>query len=126
MFINVFYINHSSLPFIGSSIRHDSRENVNKLHFMNNFPGYINLTLYNAFYDIMYFYISTYNLIKASNKSDTARHTNRTISPVSLKMAVLTSSSKMKVRLRYSSLFVKHFKTFIKRLYTKLMLLKCL
>ena len=89
-----------------SSIQHDSRENVNKLHFMNNFPVYINLTLYSAFYDIMYFYISTYNLMMASNNSDTARYTNRNISPVSLQMAVLISSSKMKARLRYSSLFV--------------------
>ena len=42
-----------------SSIQHDSWENVNKLHSMNKFPVYINLTLYSAFYDIMYFYIST-------------------------------------------------------------------
>ena len=42
-----------------------------------------------------------------SNNSDTARFTNRNISPVSLKTAVLMSSSQMKVRLRYSSLFVK-------------------
>ena len=103
-FINVFYINHSSLPFVGSRIQHDSRENVNKLHFMNNFPVHINLMLYSAFYDIMYFYISNYNLMMASNNSDTARSTNRNISPVSLKMAVLTSS-KLKARLRYSSLF---------------------
>ena len=89
-----------------SSIQHDARENVNKLHFMNNFPVYINLTLYSAFYDIMYFYISTYNLMMVSNNSDTARYSNRNISPVSLKMAVLISSSKMKARLRYSSLFV--------------------
>ena len=68
---------------------------------MNNFPVYINLTLYSAFYDIMYFYISTYNLMMALNKSDTARYTNRNIPPVSLKIAVLTSSSKMKVMLRY-------------------------
>ena len=53
----------------------------------------------------------------ASNKNDTARYTNRNISPVSLKMAVMTSSSKMKVRLRYSSLFVKCLKTFIKHLF---------
>ena len=89
-----------------SSIQHDSRENVNKLHFMNNFPVYINLTLYSAFYDIMYFYISTYNLMMALNNSDTARYSNKDIYPVSLKMAVLISSSKMKARLRYSSLFV--------------------
>ena len=89
-----------------SSIQQDSRENVNKLHFMNNFPVYINLTLYSVFYDIMYFYISTFNLMMASNNSDTARYSNRNISPVSLKMAVLISSSKMKVRLRYSSLVV--------------------
>ena len=54
----------------------------------------------------MYFYISTYNLIMASNNSDTAKYSNRNISPVSLEMAELISSSKMKVRLRYSSLFV--------------------
>ena len=42
----------------------------------------------------------------ASNNSDTARYSNRNISPVSLKMAVLMSSSKMKARLRYSLLFV--------------------
>ena len=41
----------------------------------------------------------------ASNNSDTARYSNRNISPVSLKMAVLMSSSQMKARLRYSSLF---------------------
>ena len=81
-----------------STIQHESRENVNKLHFMNNFPVYINLTLYSAFYDIMSFYISTYNLMMASNNSDTARYGNRNISPVSLKMAVLISSSKMKAR----------------------------
>ena len=81
-----------------SNIQHDSREKVNKLYFMNNFPVYINLTLYSAFYDIMYFYISTFYLMMASNNSDTARY----ISPVSLKMAVLISSSKMKARLRYS------------------------
>ena len=73
---------------------------------MNNFPVYINLILYSAFYDIMYFYISTYNLMMASNNSDTVRYSNRNISLVSLKMAVLVSSSKMKARLRYSSLFV--------------------
>ena len=88
----------------------DSRENVNKLYFMNNFSVYINLTLYSLFvqymfYYIMFIYISTYNLMMASNNSDTARYSNRNISPVSLKMAVLISSSKMKVRLRYSSLF---------------------
>ena len=37
----------------------------------------------------------------ASNNNDTARYTYRNISPVSLKMAVLMSSSQMKVRLRY-------------------------
>ena len=42
---------------------------------MNNYPVYINLTLYSAFYDIRYFYISTYNLMMASNNSDTARYT---------------------------------------------------
>ena len=42
----------------------------------------------------------------SSNNSDTARYSNRNISPVSLKMAVLMSSSLMKARLRYSSLFV--------------------
>ena len=73
---------------------------------MNNFPVYINLTLYSAFYDIMYFYISTYNLMMALNNSDTARYSSRSISPVSPKMAVLLASSKMKARLRYSSLFV--------------------
>ena len=85
MFINVLYIN----VYKRSSIQHDSRENLNKLHFMNNFPIYINLTLYSPFYDIMYFYISTYNLMMASNNSDTARYSNRNISPVSLKMAVV-------------------------------------
>ena len=89
-----------------SSIQHDSRENVNKLHFMNNFPVKINLSLYSAFYDIMYFYISNYNLVMASNNSDTVIYKNRNISPVSLKMAVLISSSKMKARLRYSLLFL--------------------
>ena len=79
---------------------------------MNNYSIYINLTLYSAFYDIMYFYISTRHLMVASNNSDTARYTYRNISPVSLKMAVLTSSFKMKTRLRYSSLFVKGLKTF--------------
>ena len=39
----------------------------------------------------------------ASNNSDRARYSNRNISPVSLKMAVLMSSSQMKARLRYSS-----------------------
>ena len=73
---------------------------------MNNFPVCINLTLYSAFYEIMYFYISTYNVMMGSNNSDTARYSNRNISPVSLKMAVLISSSKMKARLRYSFLFV--------------------
>ena len=73
---------------------------------MNNFPVYINLTLYSAFYDIMYFYISAYNLMMASNNSDTARYSNRNISPVSLKMAMLISLSKMKARLRYFSFFV--------------------
>ena len=61
---------------------------------MNNFPVYINITWYSAFYDIMYLYISTYNLMMASKNSDTARYSNRNISPVSLKMAVLISSSK--------------------------------
>ena len=42
---------------------------------MNDFPVYINLTLYSPFYDIMYFYISTYNSMMASNNSDTARST---------------------------------------------------
>ena len=42
----------------------------------------------------------------ASKNSDTARYNNINISPVYLKMAVLMSSSQMKVRLRYSSLFV--------------------
>ena len=102
MFIKCLYTN----VYKCSSIQHDSRENVNKFHFMNNFPVYINLTLYSACCDIMYFYISTYNLIMASNNSETARYSNRNISPVSLKMAVLISSSKMKARLRYSSLFV--------------------
>ena len=88
-----------------SSIQHDSWENVNKLHFMNNFPIYINLSLYSVFHDVIYFYISAYNKLMASNKSDTARYSNRNISPVSLKMAVLMSSSQMKVRLRYQ-LFV--------------------
>ena len=37
----------------------------------------------------------------ASNNSHTARYTYRNIYPVSLKMAVLMSSSQMKVRLRY-------------------------
>ena len=72
----------------------------------------INLTLYSASYDIMYFYISTYNSIMASNKSDTPRYSKRNISPDSVQMAVLISSSTMKVRLRYSSL-CKHLKTFI-------------
>ena len=71
-----------------------------------NFPIYINLSLYSVFYDIMYFHISTYNLMMASNNSDTARYSNRNIFPVSLKMAVLMSSSQMKARLRYSLLFV--------------------
>ena len=84
-----------------SSIQHDSWENVNKLHFMNNFLIYINLSLYSVFYDIIYFYIPTYNIMMASNKSDTARYSNRNISSVSLKMAVLMSSSQMKVTLRY-------------------------
>ena len=74
---------------------------------MNNYPVYINLSLYSVFYDTMYLYISTYNLMVASNNSDTARYCNRNISPVSLKMAVLMASSQMKVRLRYSSRFVK-------------------
>ena len=73
---------------------------------MNNFPVYITLNLYSAFYNIMLFYISTYNLVMTSNTSDIARYSDRNISPVSLKMAVLISSDKMKVRLRYSSLFV--------------------
>ena len=73
---------------------------------MNNLPIYINLSLYSVFYDIIYFYISAHNLMMASNNSDTARYSNRNISPVSLKMAVLMSSSQMKARLRYSSLFV--------------------
>ena len=81
---------------------------------MNNFPVYINLTLYSAFYNIMYFYISTYNLMMASNNSDTARYSNRNISPVSLKMAVLISSSKIEARLRYSSLFVNVLKCLLK------------
>ena len=105
LYINIYkhlYIN----VYKCSSIQQDSRENVNKVHFMNNFPVYINLTLCSAFYDIMYFYISLYNLMMASNNSDTARYSNRNISPVSLKMAVLISSSKMKARLRHSSLFV--------------------
>ena len=61
---------------------------------MNNYPVYINLTLYSAFYDIMYFYISTYNLMMAANNSDTARYSNRNISPVYifLKMAVMIST----------------------------------
>ena len=37
----------------------------------------------------------------ASNNSDTARCTYRNISPVSLKTAVLMSSSQIKVRSRY-------------------------
>ena len=37
----------------------------------------------------------------ASNNSDTARYSNRNISPVSLKMAVLMSLSQLRVRLRY-------------------------
>ena len=41
---------------------------------MNNYPVFINLTLYSAFYDIMYFYIATYNFLMASNNSDTARY----------------------------------------------------
>ena len=57
-----------------SSIQHDSWENVNKLHFMNNFPDYINLSLYSVLYDIIYFYISIYDLMMASNNSDTARY----------------------------------------------------
>ena len=81
---------------------------------MNNFPTYINLSLYSVFYDIMHFYIYTYNLMMASNKSDKARYSNRNISPVSVKMAVLMSSFQMKARLRYSSLFVNVYK----RLYT--------
>ena len=43
----------------------------------------------------------------ASNNSDTARYSNRNISQVSLKMAVLLSSSQMKERLRYFQPFVK-------------------
>ena len=73
---------------------------------MNNLPIYINLSLYSVFYDIIYFYISAYNLMMASNNSDTARYSNRNISPVSLKMAVLMSSSQMKARFRHSLLFV--------------------
>ena len=42
----------------------------------------------------------------ASNNSDTARYSNRNISPVSLKMVLLMSSSQMKARLRFSSLFI--------------------
>ena len=102
MFIHNLYIN----VYKRSSIQHDSWENVNKLHCMNNFPIYINLSLHRVFYDIMYFYVSTYNVMMASNNSDTARYSNRNISPVSLKMAVLMSSSQMKARLRYSSLSV--------------------
>ena len=34
----------------------------------------------------------------ASNNNDTARYSNKNISPVSLKMAVLMSSSQMKMR----------------------------
>ena len=37
----------------------------------------------------------------ASINNDTARYSNRNISPVSLKMAVLMSSCQMKVRLGY-------------------------
>ena len=37
---------------------------------MNNIPIYINLSLYSVFYDIMYFYISTYNIMMASNNND--------------------------------------------------------
>ena len=37
----------------------------------------------------------------ASNNSDTERYIYRNISPDSLKMAVLLSSSQIKVRLRY-------------------------
>ena len=91
---------------------------------MNNFPVYINLTVYRAFNDIMYFYISTYNLMMASNKSDTARYSNRNISPVSLKMAVLISSSKNESEVKIFFTLCKRLKMFIKRLYTKLMLLK--
>ena len=54
------YYAKTTLPFLGSSIPHDSRENVNKCHFMNNYPVYIKLTLYSAFYDVMYFYMSTF------------------------------------------------------------------
>ena len=43
----------------------------------------------------------------ASNNNDTARYTYRNIFPLSHKMSVLRSSSKMKTRLRYSSLLVK-------------------
>ena len=65
-----------------SSIQHDSWEWECKQTI------YINLSLYSVFYDIMYFYISTYNIMMASNNSDTARYSNKNISPVSLKMAV--------------------------------------
>ena len=88
LYVNVYkrlYIN----VYKHSSIQHDSWENVNKLHLMNNFPIYINLSLYSVFYDIIYFYISTYNIMMASNNSDTPRYSYRNISPVSLKMAVL-------------------------------------
>ena len=80
---------------------------------MNNYPSYINLTLYSAFYDIMYFYIATWHLMVVSNNSDTTTYTYRNISPVSLKIAVLTSPFKMKTRLRYPSLFVKGLKMFL-------------
>ena len=43
----------------------------------------------------------------ASNNSDTARYSNRNISSVSLKMAVLMLTSQMKVRSRYFQPFVK-------------------
>ena len=56
--------------------------------------------------------------------SDTARYSNRNISPVSLKMAVLMSSSQMKARLRYSSLFVNVYKHLCINIYKRTFMYK--
>ena len=90
---------------------------------MKKYPVYINLTWKSAVYDILYFYISTENMI-ASNNSDTARYTDRNISSVSLQNGCADIIIQNKNEFKIFFTLCITIKNILKHLYTKLILLK--
>ena len=73
---------------------------------------------------IFYIFISPFNLMMASNNSDTARCNDRKISLVSLQNGCADIIIQNKNEFKAFFTLCKTFKNVLKRLYTKLILLK--